>query len=206
MDIRIEDLPPTPFEIEQARHARVTQDNNLRERYRVRRANQARGFDEPTIGRTYHIQLDGSVTRRTRSGMRFERNRRVELTVVSDEDFAAAKARSPEAPVVTVLGAEYIIEDSALHVYETPLSDVDVDELKRSHAALEEEVRLTREDNTRLRAQLAERAARMSAPESSDGRPARLPAARAVRAAAEAAAAPTAPAPTHGDFGAEGKK
>jgi hypothetical protein len=198
-DTELDDLPPTPFELEQLRNAKVTRDNEKREMVRVRRANQAKGFAAPKVGQTYHVQLDSSISRRSRSGTRFEKNHRVAVTVVTNEEFEAAKARSATAPVVTVLGAEYILEDDALHVFEAPMSDHDVDALRQRNVELEDEARTAREDNARLRQQLAERAARMSAPESTEGRPTRIPAAQAARAAA----AGKAPAPeTPHDFGA----
>jgi hypothetical protein len=199
----LSDLPPTPFEQEQLRNAKISRDNERRERVRVRRANQAKGFAAPRIGQTYHVQLDSSITRRSRSGTRFEKNTRISVEVVSDEDYAAAKAKNAAAPVVTVLGAEYILEDDALHVFEAPDPGHDSEVLRQRNADLEAEAAVIREDNARLRAQLAERSARMNAPESTDGRPTRIPAAQAARASATtakpAANAPTTPA---ADFGA----
>jgi hypothetical protein len=201
-------LPMTPYAIDQLRNQRITEINLKRERFRLRRANQAKGFDEPRVGQIYFVQLDGTVSARTRGsvelpdgtrirGIRFERNRRVEVEVVSDEEFLSIKATNPGALVVTVHGAEQILEDTALHVFETPLSEADVEELHRKNAALEEEVRTTRDDNSRLRTALAEMKAGRAAPDSPTGAPSKLAARAAARTAGETGA-PTA----SNDFGA----
>jgi hypothetical protein len=195
-------LPMTPFAIEELRHARIRELNSMRERYRLRRANQKKGFDEPKVGQTYHVQLDGSVTRRSRGsdpafpgvpGVRFERNKRVTVTVVSDEEYGEIKARDRDAPVVTVHGADRILEDDALHVFETPVTDLDLDTLVQerddARAALEQQ----QQENARLQQAIAAMKARREAPESTDGRPTKLPAQAAAKATAQTSA-PTSPA------------
>lgn len=211
-------LPLTPFEVDQIRHAKVNEQNERREIHRIRKSNQRKGYDAPEIGAVYHVQLDGSVTRRTRGavrrsdgtvipGVRFERNKRVEITVVDDESAIAAKALNADAPVVTVLGMEYILDDDALHVFESAMTEVDAEELRRANVAQEEELKVTRAEADRLRRENAElRAARMNAPESTDGRPTRLPAANSAKAAfaaKSAKAGETGPAPRDAaaDFG-----
>ena len=194
-------FPMTPFEIEQLRHEKVTATNIAKERIRLRKANAKKGFDEPTVGQKYHVQLDGSVHRRGRSGVRFERGATVEITVVSDDEHAEIKARAPDAPVVTVEGAERIIEDTALHVFERPPAADDLDALRRSHAAVEEELRASRADAAKLRQAIAEMTARRNAPESTDGKPAKLQAQAAARAAAPAAQASAPATPAAADFG-----
>lgn len=203
-------LPMTPFAIDQLRHERVAQLNEKRERFRLRRANQKKGFDEPKVGQTYHVQLDGSISRRTRGsvlledgtripGVRFEKNARVRVTVLSDEECRDVKARAPDAAVVTVMGAERILEDGALHVFEGPMDDADVENLKSKNLQLEEELKATRDDHARLTRALAEMKARRDAPESAEGKPTKLAAQRAVRTGAAETAVP--PASAGNDFG-----
>lgn len=202
------DLPPTPFELEQERHAITTKQNEVRERLRLRQANKAKGHDEPKPGDVLHVQLDGSVSRRGRAGIRFERGARVELKVIEGtEEEVAAEQRAGKA-VISVLGAERIFEDSALHVFSTPMSADEVADLRAANLALEEELRETKAERDELSAKM--RQARMSAPESPDGRPTRLAAAREVKAKAEASAAATTtqtpaaanPPGEHSEFGA----
>jgi len=209
-------LPMTQFEIDQLRHTLVNEINEKRERHRLRAANRAKGHDEPKVGQKLHVQLDSSITRRTRAGTRFEKGTRVTLTIVSDQEYAAAKAVSDAAPVVTVFGAERIIEDSALHVFESPMSDADVADLRRQNQELEEALAVERAAHADLRAAHAAMKARRDAPDSTDGKPTKLAAQAAARAAAPAASAPSAPAgrpaasapATQNDFGspAEEKK
>ena len=216
-------LPMTPFAIDELRHARIRELNDKRERNRLRRANAKRGFDQPKVGQTYHIQLDGSITRRSRGadpafpgvpGIRFERNKRVEVTVVSDDEFQDVKSRHPETPVVTVHGAERILEDDALHVFEAPMTDADVEQLTQERDSARSDLKLQTEENARLNALVAEMRARRNAPESKDGQPTKLPAQQAARAAAAQTSAPAAKpvapvAPgsaTANDFGGEPEK
>lgn len=200
-DIDLDNLPPTQFELDQLRHMKITAQNAKREQRRRRAANQVKGFDEPRPGQVLHVQLDGALTRRSRAGIRFERNVRIEVKVVSDQDYATTKAKNQAAHVVTVDGAESIFEDMALHVFEVPMGDDDLAALIQSNRDLEEVVKVERDENARLRAALAERKARMAAPDSPDGRPSRLPAAQAARAEnAKASVAATQPG---GGFGVD---
>lgn len=180
-----EGFPLTAFEVEQLRHTRINSENDSRERRRLRKANRAKGFDEPAIGKKYWVQLDSSVPRRTRAGMRFERNQRVELTVVADDEFDQAVEG---AAVITVIGAEHLIEDSAFHVTERPEGAEDIDQLKLSrdqaidkanHA--EREGKRLREENARLAAAMAAMKAGRAAPESKSGEPTKLGARAAAR-------------------------
>lgn len=184
-------LPMTPFAIDQLRHSRMTAINEKRERLRLRRSNDKKGFEEPKVGQVYFVQLDGSITRRSRGrdprwdypGIRFERNKRVEITVVSDEDYEKTKSNTPDANVVTVHGAELIIEDGALHVFETPMSSEDIGEIRQRNTELEEELQLARAEVAKLRQAAAEMKARREAPDSPEGKPNKLAAARAERVA-----------------------
>lgn len=199
-------LPMTQFEIDQLRHTLVNEINEKRERHRLRSANAAKGHKEPKVGEKLHVQLDSSITRRTRAGMRFEKGSRVMLTVVSDEDYAAAKAKSDIAPVVTVFGAERILEDTALHVFESPATDNDVAELRKQNEQLEADLRAAQDQNADLRRAMDAMRARRDAPESTDGKPTKLPAQAAARATAAQASAPGKPAATsapatQNDFG-----
>lgn len=173
-------LPMTPFEIEQLRHQIVSDINAKRERFRLRAANQAKGFDEPKVGQTYHVQLDGSISRRQRGGLRFERGARVEVKVVSDADFEKIKANAPDAPVVTVHGAERIIEDTAFHVFDRPMEE-DAERLRQHNAQLVAELEAAREDAAELRRAMEVMKARRAAPESPEGKPTKLAAQAAVR-------------------------
>lgn len=193
-----EDLPPTMYEIEQQRHAIVTAQNERRERLRLRRANQAKGHDEPTHGTVLHVQLDGSVSKRNRAGIRFERGQRVAVNVldVPDEEIAARQAQGQA--VVNVYGAERILEDTSLHVFEAPATEEDVDALKRHASDLQHQLDTERARSAELQAMV--RQARMSAKDLGDGKPSRLNAAREVKAQASATSTP-APG-EHSEFGA----
>lgn len=177
------ELPPTPFELEQRRHQITLAQNDERERRRLRKANQANGHDEPTPGTVLHVQLDGSVTRRNRAGIRFERNTRVPVLVVEGDEFEIAARRGRGEMVVSVQGAEQIYADTALHVFGQASSDADVDTLRSQKDTLEEELRVMRSENDALNARI--KAARLAAPESTDGRPTRLRAAAAARGGTE---------------------
>jgi hypothetical protein len=212
-----DDLPPTPFEIEERRHQIISAQNALRERRRLRANNQANGHDEPQPGMTLHIQLDGSVNRRGRAGLRFEKGQRMSVTVVdASDDEVAAMQRSGKA-VVNIYGAERLLEDTALHVYPTAMTEEDIGDLKAKNAALEEELRVSNEERSKLRE--AMRAARMAAEDKGDGRPVRMQAAKAAAAAvaSTSAAAPGAkpgaapkdagsPKEPSSDFGGEPSK
>lgn len=199
-------LTPTLYEQEQQRNAIIIKENDRRERIRIRRDNAARGFDQPKPGDKLHVQLDGSAgVRRTRAGIKFERGVRVTVEVVdmSEEDVRdaqagrlspaelaklpdestrewAARVRVQERNVVSVYGAEQILEDSALHIYQhAPAADEEaLEALRARNLQLEEEIRASHAD----RAELARlrREARMNAPDTNDGRPTRLRAADAV--------------------------
>lgn len=186
----LENLPPTPFELEQQRHTMTLAQNELRERLRLRQANQAKGFPEPKPGDVLYVQLDGSVSRRTRAGIRFEKGVQIEVKIV--DDARVAELRASGRIVASVAGAERIIEDSSLHVYRQSMSADDIDALRRKHAAVEEELKATRSERDALQAAL--RTARMEAKDAGDGKPSRLAAAAKVRATAEATPS--------GDFGA----
>lgn len=196
-EMDLDDLPPTLYEIEQRRFDLETRRNHKRERIRIRRDNDKKGHAEPVPGTTLYVQLDGSVTKRNRSGIRFERGQQVSVTVI-DADDAETKAQQETGKlVVNVYGAERILEDSALHVYAQPTVEHDVEALKTRNSALEEELRVTRADRDELHKTI--RDARMGAKDAGDGKPARLQAAAAARAAAAQTSAPTT---EHSEFGA----
>lgn len=201
-------LPMTPFEIDQLRHVMVNEMNAKRERFRIRAANDRRGFKEPKIGQELHVQLDSSISRRTRAGMRFEKSARLTLTVVSDDEYAAAKAINAAAPVITVLGAEQIFEDTALHTFEAPMSDAGVAELRAKAEDLERQLAAERESHASTARALEVMKARRAAPESTDGKPNKLAAQAAARAGDAQTSAPApkagAPAPSN-DFGGPAK-
>lgn len=194
------ELPPTPFEIQEMQHAKVRRENAIRERRRLRQANAEKGFEEPVPGSVLHVQLDGSVSRRTRAGIRFEKGKRVGVLVVDADQAkivevtkkleagvqvageladAILEAKAKGFYVTSPEGAERIIEDDSLHVYEQPMSEQDAGELKAQLETKESENKALREEVTRLQGAL--RAARMGAKDSGDGAPVRLQAAAKVR-------------------------
>jgi hypothetical protein len=179
-----DDLPPTPFELEERRHAVIRDQNERRARRDLRARNQKKGHDEPRPGTSLFIQLDGSLYRRGRAGLRFEKGQRSEVKILDKSDEEIREMQRSGAMVVNPYGAELLLDDSALHVFPQALTDIELEDLKASHAQVEEELRLSREENARLRSEV--RAARMAAEPSTDGRPTRLPA--AAKAAAAAAA------------------
>lgn len=199
-----QDLPPTFFEIEQRRHDEVNKQNARRERMRLRRDNAAAGHDEPKHGDVLHVQLDGGVTvKRNRAGIRFERGQRHQIKVVDRPDSEVAAMQRSGASVVTIEGAERILEDSSLHVFNSPADMDTLSELQSVKSQLEEELRVTRAENAELAA--AMRAARQSAKDPGDGSPARLQAAAAAKVAAAGKPKPAAPESEFGTSGPETK-
>lgn len=195
-------LPPTDFEIQQARHAKLTSQNERRERIRLAAANRKAGISEPRVGDRMWVSVNATLTpRRTRAGVMFEKGVRQVVEVVdtaeaelADRRVAARAAGAPNPAEVTVYGAEQILADEALNVHKHDSAVLaDNDKLRESNIQLEEENRLLREEAKRLRA------ARMAAPESSTGAPTRLQAAAATKASGKAT--PAAAAATHPDSG-----
>ncbi len=197
-----EDLPPTMHELEMRRQDAETRRNYRRELLRIRRDNAKRGHAEPVQGTTLYVQLDGSVSRRRRAGIGFERGQQVAVEVVSATDEEVKAIQATGKNVVNVYGAEQILEDNALHVYAQPMADIGIEALKQSHASLEEELRVTRAERDDLQAKI--RDARMTAKDPGDGRPGRLAAAAKVAqtSAPASAAAPTTASAEHSEFGA----
>lgn len=184
---KLSDLPPTPFELDQERHRLVIEDNNVRERYRVREANAEKGWDEPKPGEVIYVQLDGTLVHRNRSGLRFERNQRIAVVVIEGtEQQVRAKQQAGYTErgmqVVSIYGADLIIQDTSLHKYKGPMAPDDIDSLKRDNAAKDEALRLAQEQLRQLQAQMSE--ARRGAAPSRDGRPSKLNAQAAAAAAA----------------------
>lgn len=212
MDIRPEDIPPTHYELEEARHALVRKQDAARERLRLRRSNQAKGFREPRPGDKLHVQLDNTIPRRSRAGLRFERGPRytVEIVhVVDDPETSSLKdgamlVMTPDElkanqaagrHFVDVVGAELLLDDAAFHKFQVPMSDDDIEALKRSNADQQRKLSDQSAELAAMRAELATlRAARAAAPDSKSGRPDRLNAQRAAREAAAAAGAAAADA------------
>ena len=174
-----DDLPPTPFEIEEARHAKISAENAHRERARLHRDNRRAGHPVPKDGDTFYVSLDRTVPRRTRSGLKFEKdNPRVAVQIRDLPDAEIAEMQRSGVYVVGIEGAERLLEDAALHVHHRAqdLDDRDVEALRAQTRAVEEELKTTREELKRLRD------ARMNAPDKGDGRPSRIPAGQAAGA------------------------
>jgi hypothetical protein len=175
-DIRFRDLPPTPFELQTARDLEAVKVNNERERRRRRRANQALGYAEPKPGDKLHVQLDSTLLRRGRAGLRLERGRRVTVEVVDMEPEELALAQLNGRLVVSVDGAEQIIEDTSLHKASDPATTFeDRAQLEARNQELEQELQLARAEMKRMRE------ARQAAGDSKQGEPARLQAAARAR-------------------------
>jgi hypothetical protein len=197
-----EALPPTFFEVQQQRNEKEMALNDRRERRRLFESNRKAGHPEPKVGDRMWISVNSTLTpRRTRAGIMFEKGARVQVEVVdmSDADLAALRAEAratskPNPPIVTRYGAEQILADDALNVHKHDAAVLgDNEKLRAANAQIEEELRAAREELRALRA------ARMSAPESPTGAPARLQAAAAAKAGKPAPTAP--PSDVHGDFG-----
>lgn len=176
----------TDFEREQEKHALITAENERRTRLRLAAANRKRGLPEPKGGDVLHVRLVGGMKRRTRGGLKFAAGASVEVRVVDGPDAEVAERQRKGDSVVSVNGAEEILgDDGAFAVRAAPHGD-DAEllaaERQRADSA-EAKLKL-------LQAEIASMKAARSAPESTDGRPTRLPAARAARGAAEAAVDP----------------
>jgi hypothetical protein len=230
-EIQPEDIPPTLYEIDEARHRQVRAVDAKRERIRLRLANQANDIREPRPGDKLYVQLENAITRRSRGGVRFERRTRyvVEVVDVAPEGTSAAELKAAQVAaggrylvmtqaelkaaqaagrhLVDVEGAELIFEDKAFLKFTVPMSDDDMEALKGSHEALE---RTTREQALELETLRAElRRARQNAPESAEGKPMRLRAQQEAmsKVAGAASSPPAKPAVTteddHAEFGAK---
>lgn len=193
----IRDLKPTQYELDERRNKLVNAENAIREAKRVYDANRAAGHPVPEDGDKWMVALDSKVARRSRSGLQFERDQRLPVEVLDlPEDEIKARQANGER-VVSLMGAEYILEDSALYVIQGADDDRKVAELEAAHAKiaeLEEELRLSRSEQAQLDAK--KRQARQSAPESPTGAPTRLQAARAVEGETPSAEASASPAAT----------
>lgn len=184
-----DDLEPTEYEKQEHRHRLVTADNERRVRVMRARSNR-RNHSEipaPKVGTTYYVSLARGLIRRNRAGVKFEAGVRVEVKVVDgDEAELRQKNHAGATPaLVTINGAEEIIEDDALTIYPRPeLADEDVTnallEARARNAALEQELKTTRAEAAQLRE------ARMNAKDEGDGKPARLMAQAQAREAAAA--------------------
>lgn len=209
------ELPPTLHEQQMMRDREVMSLNAERERRRLYEANRAAGHPTPRVGDKLHVQLDSSVSRRGRAGIRFERGKRITLEIVDVDENGCVQGlpirtdrdghplpnlngtplaqlqRDMGLLIISVEGAEAIYEDSALHksTYADSSSFEDMTALAQRNAQLEEELQLARVENKKLRE------ARQAAGESKQGEPARL------QAAAKAKTADTTP-----EFGSTDKK
>jgi hypothetical protein len=174
-DVSDQDLPPTEFEREEARHRIVTEQNLKRDRIMRRRRNKEAGYPRaPMPGDKLYVSVERSLQRRSRAGLRFERGQpqAVEVVALSDED--VLKEQKAGKYVVNPYGADMIIEDTSLILARGPQAASD--DVVERNAQLEEELQLARAELKKLRD------ARANAPESTDGKPSRLPAARAAAA------------------------
>lgn len=178
----LDDLEPTAFELEQRRHELVTADNDRRARIMLRRANQKKGHTQPRPGDRYHVQLDRTIKARTRAGLRFESGSRAPVEVVDGSEDEVKLAQQAGHRVVTRHGMDRILGDDMLHVYDAPMRDADVVELKAKLAQAGERATLLEQENERILRMV--RDARMAAKDSEDGSPSRLLAARKAREAA----------------------
>src|SRR4051812_47036980 len=121
---RLADLPPTQFQMENERHRLTVNENNERERLRLREANEKAGWPEPEPGDVLYIQLDGTLVHRNRAGLRFERGQRTAVVVIEgEEQEVRAKQQAGYTErgmsVVSIYGAELLIEDKSFHKYKS---------------------------------------------------------------------------------------
>lgn len=145
--------------------------NEERDRQQRAAANRAAGKAEPRPGDKLFVQTARGIKSRSRAGIRFDQERRIEVLVVGED----AEPR-PGAVTTTVAGAEEIIGDDSLVVYQTQATEADAMELRAENERLAQEVKKLTEQNRLLRE------ARMSAPESKHGEPSRLRAAQRAKA------------------------
>jgi hypothetical protein len=167
--------PPAPIyppewihpEDQAARHAKIIEDNEARTRANRAAANRARNLPAPVVGSKMFVTCVRGIPRRGRAGLRFDPIARREVEVVDLEPAELAARQLAGASVVSVDGAEQILEDESLIVYKVQAHGED------------DKAQLTAE-NAELRAQLA--AARRNAPaDPGDGSSSRLKAAQKTR-------------------------
>lgn len=184
---QVSGLPAHPDDIKAA-NARITADLERRHREHVAKANRAKGHPEPKVGDTFYgwlrKQVRGNV--RTREGISFEPGQNVKI-LVGDPDSAehVAAAQKAGGPLVSIDGMERIFEDDTL-VVGRDMTAVASEHLAAANARAAELAQQNAElaqRNAELEAKVAE--AMRNAPESTDGRPSRLPAADRARKQAE---------------------
>lgn len=168
-----EALQPTPFELEQTRHAKVAAVNAKRERLRLAAQNRKNNHPAPRVGDTFFVSPARGIKARGRAGVRFaDGDARTRVDVVDESDDDVLVAQRAGKVVVNLYGAEQILADTALTVHRSASVDVDNAKLRERLEAVEAENKALRDE------QAAARKARMAAKDSDTGAPSRLPAAR----------------------------
>lgn len=173
-------------EQDEIEHAIVRRKNQLTEEMRLAKSNRSKGRARPRAGDVLHVTLGRGLARRSRAGCTFGRlpgGASHSVTVLGDphEDVLARQKKGEL--VVTLHGAEMLLDDDCLVVHGEAVS-ADIETERAARKQVEVELAAARAELAALRE------ARMNAPESKDGRPSRLPAARAAAAAAAGAADP----------------
>jgi hypothetical protein len=147
-------------------------ENEAKERARLAGANRGKGHAAPEPGDRLYVSTARGIKRRSRAGVTFFEERKVEVLVVADGE---ALDQGGEVKQVYPAGAEMILADDALNT--------------NAPGATESEAIALRQENESLRAALATataeaarlRDARRGAKDTGDGAPARLRAAAAAK-------------------------
>ncbi len=174
----------------------VTRKNEERARAKLAASNRAKNIRAPKVGDTLFVAPARGIKARGRAGLRFTEDARTRVLVVKDgEELEPAKPGEPVRVVTTVNGAEQILGDDSLVVFQSAADAGKEAELRSELTAREREIKLMGEELARLRAD-----ARRNAKDSDDGSPARL---KAAAAAAEKAGAAADKAPKKDSGGLE---
>lgn len=142
--------------------------NEAKERDRLAASNRARGITAPAPGDKLYVRTAKGIKRRSRAGVVFHEDHKIEVTVVDADTTSGANQ-------VSVHGAEMILADDALNVNAPSATDSELTAARQELETAKAALAASQAENARLRA------ARMNAPESKDGRPTRLIAADAAR-------------------------
>jgi hypothetical protein len=152
-------------------HRQITRRNDEKSRAKLAADNRAAGKAEPRPGDVLYVTPARGIKFRGRAGLRFTDAERTKVVVLEED--ATAK---PGEVGVSVDGAEQILGDDSLVVFQTAAAAGDALALRAQLDARESELEAARSEIARLRAE-----ARRGAKDPGDGTPARLRAAAAVK-------------------------
>jgi len=151
-------------------HRQISEKNEQKARIRLAEANRAAGKAAPRPGDVLYVTPARGIKSRGRAGLRFTESERTKV-VVAGEGFQP----KPGEVTTTVDGAEQILGDDSLVVFQTAQAAGDEAQLRAQLDQRDADLEAARTEIDRLRAE-----ARRNAKDPGDGSPGRLKAAAEV--------------------------